>query len=161
MKEIKGYRLNIQDNTLYITKGFEKQAGIYDTEEYHIFIGLKKDNPDLKVEYMKEYKSEKSRKGIHSGLTMDVMIKGIKASENAKSIKELEEINNLYEDTKLYYGKLKKLYFDTYQNKASLATLKKKEKQKQEELKKNEYINNMNKSTNNSTANTDNETDEA
>jgi len=147
MKE-KRYRLSIQNNTLYVTKGFEKQAGIYGTDEYNIFRDIKKDNPELNVEYMKEYKNERSTKNIHR-LKVSVMEEEIKTSQNEKSIEELTAIKKVYAETKSYAGKIKKLYFDTYPDKASFATLKRKAKEKQEQAKKLDFINKTNVSADN------------
>jgi hypothetical protein len=138
-KEVKGYRFSITNNTLYITKGFERQAGKYGTDEYTIFLGYKKDNPELVIEYMKDYKKERSRKNVHS-LKASFIIEAINDSENNEAKKELLSITHKYADTREYIGKLKKLYFDTYPAKATLSTLKKKEKDRQKEAEKAEFI---------------------
>lgn len=154
----RGYKLNIKNNTLYITKGFERRAGIYGTDEYAIFRDLKKDNPDMKIEYAKEYKTERSRENVHDGLTTEFMKEEIKNSENAEAIKELERIIKHFSETNKYAGKLKKLYFDTYPDKATLATIKKKEKARRKEgakikyLEYVEHLNNIDKNENSSTS---------
>ena len=153
------YKWNIQNNTLYVTKRFERQAGIYGTDEYTIYQNIKKDNADMNVDYMKEYKTERNTENIHRLKTKD-MIEEIKESKNSEAIIELGRIMKHHAETKQYVGKLKKLYFDTYPEKLSLATLKKKAKAKKEEAEKREFINKTNNNADSSTSDANNESNE-
>ena len=48
--ESKGIKVNITNSTIIITKGFEKKASKYGTNEYNTLQRVKWENPDYKVE---------------------------------------------------------------------------------------------------------------
>jgi hypothetical protein len=117
---IKGYSFDIITNTLKITEKFEKRAGMVGTPEYQALLQLRKDYPELKI----ERNPAPAKDNTHKDLKTSFMIARINESLEKKTINgrlvkdELAEIDAQYKDSKGYFGKIKKLYFDTYPDKA-------------------------------------------
>lgn len=71
-RNVVGYKVNREKQTITVRSGFLKKANIYDTKEYNILSGLMKDFPDYTIELANNHINDTRKKQI-KGLTYERM----------------------------------------------------------------------------------------
>ena len=109
----KGYEINFADKKIIITKKFSKAAGIYDSDEYKILCGLRKDFPDFSVTAKTIEKNK--NKTSYKGLTIDEMKRFmLKRPQNEQE--QFEKVIELKNDKKCQYASIKKWFLYMYKD---------------------------------------------
>ena len=87
---MKGYDIDIFERKIYFGAQFIKKAKIYNSAEYHTYLGLIRDMPDFKI-VVREQKESKTRMSV-KGLTREFMERNIRESfgENSEQYKEFK-----------------------------------------------------------------------
>lgn len=113
MKNIKGYEINLAEETIIITKKFNKAAGLINSDEYKMLLTLRKDFPDFKIKIKAIEKRE--NKVTYSGLSIYKMKAAISyITQNKDNVTLFEKYIEVYRGQKGKYATLKKLFLDKY-----------------------------------------------
>ena len=107
--------INRKNNTLVITKAFEKKANIFGSDEYNMLKEARQDNPGFRV----ITKSTKQKKETNKGLTYEYMELYIKKHDNeAKTImaeyKMLRGMDDELMVESLSYSEMRDWFFDKF-----------------------------------------------
>ena len=85
-----GYDIDLFERKIYFGAQFMKKAKIYNSAEYHTYLGLIRDMPDFEI-VIREQKESKTRMSV-KGLTREFMERNIRESfgENSEQYKEFK-----------------------------------------------------------------------
>lgn len=122
-----GYTMNHEDQTIVVTKAFNKQASIPGTSEFRALMGLRKLYPDYTITMRTATVSE--RKERHKGLNREFIEKYISRLSNAEeALAEFHRFVEYYgteveskkesgkKEWKVPYGKMKSWFLKKYPN---------------------------------------------
>ena len=84
------YKIDLVNRIIYFGLQFMKKAKIYNSAEYHTYLGLTRDMPDFKI-VVREPKKSETRMSV-KGLTREFMERNIRESfgENSEAYKEFK-----------------------------------------------------------------------
>ena len=87
---MKGYEIDLFERKIYFGAQFMKKAKIYNSAEYHTYLGLTRDMPDFKIVVRKQ-KESKTRMSV-KGLNREFMERHIRTlhGENSEQYKEFK-----------------------------------------------------------------------
>ena len=114
--------VNRKNNTIELTKTFEKKASKYGTEEYNDLQAVRRDYPTYKV--VVRSSSKKARKNAMKGLDYDFMRGFIERHDNSeKNMGAFKRMIGESEDsvTTLTYGEVKRWFLDQYKDELEVA----------------------------------------
>ena len=88
---MKGYDIDLFERKIYFGAQFMKKAKIYNSAEYHTYLGLIRDMPDFKI-VIREQKESKTRMSV-KGLTREFMERHIRMNhgENSEQYKDFQK----------------------------------------------------------------------
>lgn len=113
---IKGYNIDVEKNTIILTKAFAAKAFTPGTAEFRILSALVKAYPNFEI-VKRTIVNKKENKEKHEGLNLDLMNNYIvNFVKGEKAIKEFEAVKAYYKNTKGYYGKVKSWFLKKYPN---------------------------------------------
>ena len=113
---MKGYEIDIFNRTIFFGSQFLKKAKIYNSAEYHIFLGLTRDLPDFKI-VVREPKKSETRMSV-KGLNREFMERHIRTMKGESSDEYTEFKNQLaYSEGQINpYMYLRKWFLENYPN---------------------------------------------
>lgn len=114
-KTTKGYKVDIINGKIYITKAFAKLAGDVTTKECKEFAIVRKTYPTYTIEYKTIDRNED--KVSYNGLNIFKMKAFIQLMVGDEALKEFEKYEKLFDKEQGKYPKLKKIFLNTYKDK--------------------------------------------
>ena len=113
---MKGYDIDLFERKIYFGAQFMKRAKIYNSAEYHIYLGLTRDMPDFEI-VVREQKESKTRMSV-KGLTREFMERHIRTIYGENSAEHKEFKNQLaYSEGQLNpFMYLRGWFLETYPN---------------------------------------------
>ena len=111
-----GYDIDLFERKIYFGAQFMKKAKIYNSAEYHTYLGLIRDMPDFKI-VIREQKESKTRMSV-KGLTREFMERHIRMNhgENSEQYKDFQEQLKFSEGQLNPFMYLRGWFLDNYPN---------------------------------------------
>ena len=113
---MKGYDIDIFERKIYFGAQFIKKAKIYNSAEYHTYLGLIRDMPDFKI-VVREQKESKTRMSV-KGLTREFMELHIRTihGESSEQYKDFQKQLQFSEGQLNPFMYLRGWFLETYPN---------------------------------------------
>lgn len=108
----KGYKLNIVEKKIILTKAYAKKAGTFGTKEFEEFCNIRNAYPTFEITYKTIEKKED--KVSYNGLNIYKMKAFIQIEAGEEALAEFEKYEKVYEGEQGKYPKMKKLFLDKY-----------------------------------------------
>ena len=111
-----GYDIDLFERKIYFGAQFMKKAKIYNSAEYHTYLGLIRDMPDFKI-VVREPKKSETRMSV-KGLTREFMERHIRTihGENSEEYKAFKDQLNYAEGQLNPFMYLRGWFLDNYPN---------------------------------------------